>query len=144
MNYPVAMSTPELRKIFKGVVALPTTFILDPDGKVEQRHVGMLNPKTTEAETRVLAGLDSSITVERVENSDKIRLANAAEAKSIPGVDISRFSEEQRKAVVQALLAEECTCGCHLSVAECRLDDRECPVSLPLAEQIVKQYSAQP
>src|SRR5262249_29780370 len=33
MNYTVAMSTPELRRIFRGVVALPTTFVLDTDGR---------------------------------------------------------------------------------------------------------------
>jgi len=56
MNYAVAMSTPELGKIFKGVSALPTTFVIDPDGRIQQRHVGMLNAETAELETRYLAG----------------------------------------------------------------------------------------
>jgi thiol-disulfide isomerase/thioredoxin len=144
VNYPVAMSTAEIRKVFKGVVALPTTFVINQQGQIEQKHVGLLNKDITEAETRVLAGLAPDVAVERVESTEKARLANAAEAKNIPGVDISHFPDDQRKAVLQALIAEECTCGCHLSVAECRLDDPTCSVSLPLAQQIVKQYSAQP
>jgi len=144
MTYPVAMSTPELRKIFRGVVALPTTFVLDTDGKLEQKHIGLLNAADTEAETRVLAGLDRNASIERVDNSDKVRLENAAQAKAIPGVDLSHFSEAQRAAVVQALIAEDCTCGCGSTVAECRLDDPTCPISLPLAQEIVKKYSAQP
>jgi thiol-disulfide isomerase/thioredoxin len=144
MTYPVAMTSPELRKIFRGVVALPTTFIIDPDGKLEQKHVGMLNAAETEAEARVLAGLNRNASIERVDNSDKVRLENAAQAKNIPGVELASLSDAQRTAVVQALIAEDCTCGCTLTVAECRLDDPTCPVSLPLAKDIVKKYSAQP
>jgi thiol-disulfide isomerase/thioredoxin len=144
MTYPVAMTSPELRKIFRGVVALPTTFIIDPDGKLEQKHVGMLNAAETEAEARVLAGLNRNASIERVDNSDKVRLENAAQAKNIPGVDLAKLSDAQRTAVVQALIAEDCTCGCTLTVAECRLDDPTCPISLPLAQDIVKKYSALP
>jgi thiol-disulfide isomerase/thioredoxin len=144
INYPVVMETPELAKIFRGIVALPTTFVIGPDGKIEQKHVGELDPAGTDAETRVLAGLSANVSIERVDNSDKVRLEHAAQAKAIPGVDLSHLSDAQRAAVVQALVAEDCTCGCGLTVAECRLDDPTCPVSLPLARDIVKKYSAQP
>jgi thiol-disulfide isomerase/thioredoxin len=139
MTYLVAMSTPELRKIFRGVVALPTTFVLDPQGRVQQKHVGLLNTSDAEAEARVLVGLDTHASIERIENSDKVRLENAAQAKAIPGVDLNGLSDAERKAVVQALLEDDCTCGCGLTVAECRLDDPDCPVSLPLAREIVKK-----
>jgi len=144
MNYPVVMTSPALRKIFTGVSALPTTFVLDRDGRLAQRHVGILNSVRTEAETRVLAGLDVNAKVEYVENSAKIRLENAAQAKNIPGIDLTKLSETQKHAVVQALLVEDCTCGCGLTLAVCRLDDPTCPVSLPLAQDIVKKYSATP
>ena len=35
VNYFVAMTTPELAKVFRGVAALPTTFVIDREGKVE-------------------------------------------------------------------------------------------------------------
>jgi thiol-disulfide isomerase/thioredoxin len=140
VNYPIAMNTPELRKIFKGIVALPTTFVIDRDGKLVQKHVGQLNPAMTELEARVLAGIDTNVKIERVESSDKVRLANAAEAKTIPGVDLSKFNETERKAAVKALIESDCTCGCGLTVAECRLDDPQCPVSLPLAKEIVAKF----
>jgi thiol-disulfide isomerase/thioredoxin len=140
MNYVVAMSTPELRKIFRGVVALPTTFVLDPTGRLSQKHVGLLNVVDAEAEARVLAGLDKTASIERIENSDKVRLENAAQAKNIPGVDLTGLSDDQRKTIGQALIDNDCTCGCGLTVAECRLDDPDCPISLPLAREIVKKY----
>lgn len=140
VNYPIAMNTPELRKIFKGIVALPTTFVLDRDGKVAQKHVGQLNAAMTELEARVLAGIDTNVKVERVDSSDKVRLANAAEAKTIPGIDLSKFTDTERKAAVKALIESDCTCGCGLTVAECRIDDPSCPVSLPLAKEIVAKF----
>jgi len=144
MNYPVVMTTPEIRKIFRGVAALPTTFVVDREGRIAQKHVGLLNPVNTEAETRVLAGLDTTTKVERIENSEKARVESAAEAKNIPGIDLTKLNETQKKAVVQALLTEDCTCGCALTLAVCRLDDPTCPVSLPMAQEIVKKYSALP
>ena len=42
VNYPVAMTTPEIEKLFPGISALPTTFMLDKSGKVAQKHVGLL------------------------------------------------------------------------------------------------------
>ena len=144
MNYPVVMTTPEIRKIFRGVAALPTTFVVDREGRIAQKHVGLLNPVNTEAETRVLAGLDTTTKVERIENSEKARVESAAEAKNIPGIDLTKLNETQKKAVVQALLTEDCTCGCALTLAVCRLDDPTCPISLPMAQEIVKKYSALP
>ena len=32
MNYAIAMTTPELAKVFRGVAALPTTFVIDREG----------------------------------------------------------------------------------------------------------------
>ena len=141
MNYIVAMGSPQIRKLFHGVVALPTTFVLDLDGRIAQKHVGMLNAANTELETRVLAGLDTTTPVERVDNSDKVRLANAAQARNLPGVDLSGFTEEQRKPIMQALIDATCTCGCSLTVAECRLEDPACPISLPIAKDIVKKFA---
>jgi thiol-disulfide isomerase/thioredoxin len=141
VNYPIVMVTPEMRKIFKGIVALPTTFVLDREGQIVQKHVGQLSPVRTEAEARVLAGLDTAAEVEYVDDSDKVRLENAAQAKTIPGVDLSKLTETQRKAAVQELIASDCTCGCGLTLAVCRLDDPECPVSLPLARAVVAKYS---
>ena len=143
VNYPIAMNTPEVRKIFKGIAALPTTFVLDTEGRLVQKHVGQLQAERTEAEARVLAGLDTTVKVERVEDSDKARLEAAAEAKKLPGVDLSKLSDTQRRAALQELLSTECSCGCGLTLAVCRLDDPDCPVSLPKAQEVVAKYAAQ-
>jgi thiol-disulfide isomerase/thioredoxin len=143
VNYPIAVNTPEVRKIFKGVAALPTTFVLDTEGRLVQKHVGQLQAARTEAEARVLAGLETDVKVERVDDSDKARLEAAAEAKDLPGLDLNKLSSTQRRAALQELLSTDCTCGCGLTLAVCRLDDPDCPVSLPQARQVVAKYSTQ-
>ena len=136
MNYPVVMTTPELRKVFTGVNALPTSFIVDREARVVQRHIGMLVAETTEAETRSLSGLEVNASVEQVDKDKPTKLANAQETQ-IPGIDLASLSKEKRIAAIQKLNDEGCTCGCNLTVARCRVDDPSCPVSLPRAKEIV-------
>lgn len=142
MNYPTIMSSPEIEKLFPGVYALPTSFILDRDGKLAQKHIGMLNASLTETETRSLAGIAPEIQVVFAEDEDKVRLANAAQANKIPGIDLAVLSGDKRAEALQTLNSEHCTCGCGLTLAQCRLDDPNCTVSLPLAQEAVKKIAA--
>lgn len=144
VNYPIVMSTPELREAFPGVHALPTSFVIDREGRIVQRHVGLLDAATTEYEVRSLAGLPVNAAIELVDPSQPIALANAAQVRDIPGIDLSRLSPEKRVATVLRLNAEPCTCGCELTVARCRVEDQQCPVSLPLAQKIASEIAAQP
>ena len=142
MNYPTVMSTPEIERLFPGVYALPTSFILDRDGKLAQKHIGLLNAALTELETRTLAGLEPASQILDAEEEDKVRLANAAQANKIPGLDLSGLSPEKRAEALKALNTEHCTCGCGLTLAQCRLDDPDCGVSLPVAQELVKKIAA--
>lgn len=56
INYSVAMATPDIRHAFPGVVGLPTSFVVDRQARIVQKHVGLLNPTRTEHEVRALAG----------------------------------------------------------------------------------------
>src|SRR5437867_2726103 len=130
INYPVIMSTPEIRKAFPGVSGLPTSFMLDREGRIAIKHVGLLNPMVTEQETRALAGLTVNASIERVDPDKAIGLTSTAHVKEIPGVDLKQLSPDQRTTALQRLNAEACTCGCELTVAKCRIDDPSCSVSL--------------
>jgi len=136
MNYPIVMSTPELERIFTGIYALPTSFIIDRDAQVVQKHVGMLNAETTEGETRLLAGLSVNATVEYVEDETKALIRNAAQATKIPGVDLDSLSPAARAECLKQLNTDHCTCGCNLTLAACRINDPTCSISLPLAQKI--------
>jgi thiol-disulfide isomerase/thioredoxin len=142
MNYPVVMSTPELERAFPGINALPTSYLLDREGRIVQKHVGLLPAARTELETRSLAGLPVNAVIEQVDPVQRAKLDDAAQATSIPGIDLAAIPANRRTEVLQKLNADACTCGCELSVAKCRIDDPTCGVSLPLARKIVDAITA--
>jgi thiol-disulfide isomerase/thioredoxin len=144
INYPIVMTTPEIEKMFPGVSALPTSFILDKESRIVQKHVGMLNARVTESEARALAGMPVNATIEHVDQTQRLKLENGAQVTTIPGVDLAVLSPAKRTEALQKLNAQPCTCGCDLTVAKCRVDDPDCSVSLPLAREIVKQIAALP
>jgi thiol-disulfide isomerase/thioredoxin len=144
MNYPVVMLTPDLEKMFPGISALPTSFIVNRDGRIVQKHVGMLTAHVTEQEVRSLAGLPVNAAVELVDQTQGLKLDNGAQAMTIPGIDLAKLSPAKRGEALQKLNAAPCTCGCDLTVAKCRVDDPTCGVSLPIARDLVQQVSAQP
>ena len=141
VNYPVVMTTDEIRRLFPGVSALPTSFVLDRESRLVQKHVGMLRKVTTEAETRALAGLPVNATIEEVDRAERLKLDAGAQVIDIPGIELAKLTAAKRTEALQKLNAEACTCGCDLTVAKCRVDDPNCGVSLPLARTIVKQIA---
>jgi thiol-disulfide isomerase/thioredoxin len=144
INYPIAMATPETERVFSGVTGLPTTFILDRELRVVQKHVGLLDARRTEYETRALAGLPVHASIERIDPNRPTGLANAAQAKEIPGIDLTQLSPEKRVEILLRLNKEPCTCGCGLTVARCRIEDSACSVSLPLARRIAEEIAKKP
>ena len=117
------MTTPEIEKLFPGISALPTSFILDRESRVVQKHVGMLTARTTEYETRHLAGLPVNASIEEIDQTQGLKLGNGAQAMTIPGVDLASLPVAKRTEALQKLNAQSCTCGCDLTVARCRVDD---------------------
>jgi len=48
INYRVGMSSDELRVAYGGIPALPTSFVIDPQGRVVQKHIGLNDPSIYE------------------------------------------------------------------------------------------------
>jgi thiol-disulfide isomerase/thioredoxin len=142
MNYPTVLSSPEIERLFPPVTALPTSFFLDRDGRLAQKHVGMLNASLTDLETQALAGINPELDVVNAEDEDKARVQSAAQSNKIPGIDLAALSPEKRAKVLEALNSEHCTCGCGLTLAQCRVDDPTCDVSLPTAQALVKKIAS--
>ncbi|MEO7191939.1 MAG: TlpA disulfide reductase family protein [Vicinamibacterales bacterium] len=137
INYPVAIVGDDVVHAFGGVPALPSTFMVDPNARIVQRHMGMLDPARTEHEVRALAGLPTEARVAIVKDTGQVLLGNAAYATEIPGVDLTALGTAQKEAVLTRMNTETCTCGCGLTVAQCRINDPSCDVSLPVAKKIV-------
>lgn len=139
MNYPVVMATTELNRQFPGVAALPTSFIVDPQGRIVQTHVGLIRPVVFEQEVRHLTSMPTTVTVELIDENTTTRLANAAHATEIPGLDLSELTPAQKAQVLQRLNEDGCPCGCSLTLAQCRINDSACGISPPLAKKVVAE-----
>jgi thiol-disulfide isomerase/thioredoxin len=142
MNYPVVMATKELIDNYGGVPALPTSFLIDPQGRVVQKHTGLYEYEVYEREVRALAGLPFDGRIETFADTGQIFLKNAANATELPDVDLSGLTADQRKEALHRLNAESCTCGCKLTLAECRINDSSCPVSKGVANDVVMRVRA--
>ena len=111
--------------------------MIDPDMKMVQKHIGLLNPATVELETRYLAKLRRA-DVEQVAASPA-KAAGKAQATDVPGLKLETLTAEQRIAALKRLNEEKCACGCGLTLAQCRINDPSCAISLPIAEKIVAE-----
>ncbi len=139
MNYPVVPETKELTDAFPGIFALPTTFMVGPDLKMMQKHVGQIRPAQIELETRVLAKLPVDADVEYEAAEGQAQLASNAKATDIPGLDLAGLSPDQKTTALKRLNEEPCGCGCGMTIAACRINDSTCAVSPKLAEAVVAE-----
>jgi len=141
INYPVAMASPEVRQQYGGIAALPTSFVVDAQGRVVQKHEGLRDPALYETEIRALLGLPIDARVETFEDTGQIFLAHADRASELPGVDLSKLTAEQKQVALHKFNAEGCACGCKFTLAQCRIYDRNCPISKSRTEKIIAEVS---
>jgi len=138
INYPIVMWSREIVREYGGVPGLPTSFVINREGRVVQKHVGLYSIDVYESEVRALLGLPVNATVQTFQDTGQIFLKNAALATELPGVDFKGLNEDQKRLALKRLNSTNCDCGCTLTLAECRINDTSCPVSHQLAEKIVK------
>ena len=144
INYPVVMATKDVVDAYGGVPALPTTFVLNTEGKVVQKHVGLFPTEDFDNEIRLLANLPVNARIETFDDTGQIFLKNAERATELPGVDMSWLTADQKREALKRMNSEMCTCGCGLTIAECRINDSECDISTGLAAKIVKDVAKTP
>jgi len=142
INYPVVMSTPELVSKWGGVEALPTTFLINSRGRVVWKHRGLHPLDEYDLDVQALLGQTVDAHIETIADQGQVFLKNAANATELPDVSFAGLNAAQKARALHRLNAETCTCGCKLTIAQCRLNDTTCPVSKTLAAQIVKEVLA--
>ena len=144
INYRVAMTSGAVRLAYGGIAALPTMFVINQDGKVVQKHVGLFNPALYEIEARSLLDMPVPARVETFEDTGEVFLKHADRATMLPGVDTSKLTPEQRMAALHKLNAETCNCGCKYTLAQCRIYDPGCNTSKDRAAAIVQEAAKLP
>ncbi len=145
INYPVALAPNDIRIQYGGIAALPTSFLLDTEGRIVQKHEGLHNPMLYELEVRSLLGLPiGNVKVETFDDTGQIFIKNAVRATELPGVDLSKLTPEQKIVSLHKFNAEGCTCGCQYTLAQCRIYDRNCQISKGATEKIIAALSGVP
>lgn len=142
INYPIALAPGKVRLDYGGIGALPTLFVINPEGKVVQKHVGLFNPGLYETEVRALLNLPVAVKVETFDDTGEIFLKHADRATMLPGVDTSALTPDQRNAALHKFNAESCSCGCKFTLAQCRIYDPACQMSKDRTAAIVKEISS--
>jgi thiol-disulfide isomerase/thioredoxin len=142
MTYPIVMASREMIFEYGGVPALPTSFVINKEGRIVQKHVGLFATEVYEGEIRALLGLPVEATVETFEDTGQIFLKDASLATELPGVNLKNLTALQRKAALKLLNSRTCDCGCTLTLAQCRINDTSCPISLKLANKIVAETAS--
>ena len=137
INYRVAMISDEVRRDYGGIAALPTSFVIDAQGRIVQKHVGLNDPTIYELEVKAMLGEPVDAKVEYFEDNGQIFLKNAGRATELPGVDFSKLTAPQKSLALRRMNAESCDCGCRLTLAQCRINDSACRVSMALATKVV-------
>jgi thiol-disulfide isomerase/thioredoxin len=138
MTYPIVMATSELIDAYGGVPALPTSFLIDTQGRVVQKHSGLYPIEVYDLAIRSLLGLPTIARVETFVDTGQVFLRNAANATELPGVSFKGLTADQKKRALRRMNSESCTCGCKLTLSQCRVNDTECPVSGELTAKVVK------
>jgi protein-disulfide isomerase len=59
-------------------------------------------------------------------------------ANTLPGIDLSGLSAEQKATVLKLLREEPCSCGCNMKLAECRVADPQCQYSTGMAKIVIE------
>ncbi|SRR5579871_2456389 len=139
MSYPIVMATRDIVRSYGGVPALPTTFLINTEGRVVTKHSGLYPKEAYDQEIRALLGMPIYARVETYVDNGQLFLKNAANATELPGVNFKGLTAEQKKHVLHRLNAESCTCGCDLTLSQCRVNDTGCPVSGDMAAQMIKE-----
>jgi thiol-disulfide isomerase/thioredoxin len=142
MNYPIVMASRELVFEYGGVPALPTSFVINKEGRIVQKHVGLFRTEVYEGEIRALLGLPVEATIETFEDTGQIFLKNASLATELPGLNLKNLTPVQKKDALKLLNSRTCDCGCTLTLAQCRMNDTSCPISLKLAKKIVEETAS--
>src|SRR6266550_1155410 len=145
INYPVALAPNEIRMQYGGIAALPTSFVLDTEGRIVQKHEGLRDPRLYETEIRALLGLPiGNVRVETFDDTGQIFIKNAVRATELPGVDLSKLTPEQKIVALHKFNAEGCTCGCQYTLSQCRIYDRYFQNNTAATEKIIAALSGVP
>lgn len=141
MNYPIAIASDAVQRRYGGVSAVPTSVLVDQQGRIEQVLEGLRTYGEFNSDIRALLHLPISGHIVRVHELSPNGKVGTID---IPGLQsaLRRLNPAQREAALKELNSAQCTCGCRWSLASCRVKDPSCAYSLPEAKALIRKIKA--
>ena len=149
MNYPVALANDDVDQLYGGIIGLPTTFLIGRDGRIYAKHTGTTDISVFEQEVKMLLAAKpdaeaASFKPVVARSADEIEVETPEQVKAennpdVPGVDLAGLTAPQLTRLKAQLKNQPCTCGCNMSVIECRHKDPACGVSKKMARDQVSK-----
>ncbi len=137
VNYPVGMAGVPLRMEFGGITAIPSTFLVDPQGRIAQWFQGLHPISEIDADARALMKMPDGEQVTYI--SRPLLPGEPVKTIHIPGIynELAALPAAKQKVLLSRLNKEHCTCPCHMTLAHCRTEDTTCPVSLQESKKLI-------
>ena len=143
LDYRVALDNGKIGELYGGVIGLPTSYLIGRDGRIYSKIPGAVGADYFEPAIKTLLAASSEEQVKNfqpLDGSETAQVETPAEVNSpVPGVDVSKLSKAELAHYEEVLGKQQCTCGCQMSVLECRKTDPGCATSRQLAQDTVKK-----
>lgn len=143
MNYPVAMGNERLNELYGGIFGLPTTFLIGRDGRIYEKAVGGVGGDYFEPGIKTLLAASPHEEVKNFKpgpGSEPAQTETPAQVNSpVSGIDVSKLSKTELARYERLLSKQQCTCGCKMTVLECRKTDPGCDTSRQMAQNTLQE-----
>lgn len=144
LNYRVAIDDGgRIGELYGGIFATPTTFLIGRDGRIYTKVIGGVGADYFEPAIKTLLAASANQEAkgfQPMEGSQAAQVETPAEANSpVAGVDVSKLSKTELAQYEALLDKQQCTCGCQISVLQCRKTDPGCAVSRQQAQDILNK-----
>lgn len=143
MNYPVAIDNGKVGELYGGIIGLPTTFLIGRDGRIYSKLPGAVGADDFQPAIETLLGTSAQNEVKNfqpIDGSEPAQVETPAEVNSVvPGIDVTKLSKPDLARYKEALSKQQCSCGCKMTVLECRKTDPGCATSRQMAQDRLQQ-----
>jgi len=143
LDYRVALDNGKVSELYGGIIGLPTTFLIGRDGRIYEKLPGAVGADYFEPGIKTLLATSPATeakSFQPVEGSETPEVETPAEVNSpVPGIDVSKLTKAELSQYETLLSKQNCSCGCNMSVLECRKTDPGCATSRQEAEEILQK-----
>jgi cytochrome c biogenesis protein CcmG/thiol:disulfide interchange protein DsbE len=145
MDYRAALDNGKVGLLYGGIFGLPTTFLIGRDGRIYLKLPGAVDATYFEPGIKTLLAASPQTEVKNfppLAGSESAEVETPAEANPVvPGIDLSKLTKPELAQYERTLSNQPCTCGCKVSVLQCRRADPGCLTSRDLARKTLRKLN---